>query len=340
MEETNMCFYNPAKQIRISIGFPCRLFITKMAISIFVIFATLLSFAQSENNNKSSADQKLVDSYIKSLGYSSYIVFDASNIKQFWTNKTVLSKNGVIHIALRGSETPASELFKIQLANVSQAQDCKIDVLTENPEISFSVLNSKSKVLATSSLGDDFIHYHVASALFHLDDSIDFSFNLRFSAKGTDSLSINKIVLSFSDNKNSLFFGSPDFDALLQFFKEKGIAVDNSDVQYLLFKDQNKIFFKIPTSVINSGLFFCHIVPADEKNFLPERKEVGFNNNDAFVNNPALIMLKPLSTDPAYSIMLCPLPSYPWTVFRVGQHGNGKRLWTCEIKNAANPDKP
>lgn len=161
------------------------------------------------SNSRDDAD--LVDQYIKALGYNETIVFDASNIKQFWVDRSVASKDGLINIILKtsGTESWKSIPLKIQLANVLWTQDCIVDVITDKPDLSFSVTNSKSKLLSTSSVNDDFIQYHVYSSSFHMEDLPDYSFNLVFGAKDSYSLSIKKIILSFKDNKDATFLSSP-----------------------------------------------------------------------------------------------------------------------------------
>ena len=99
--------------------------------------------------------------------------------------------------------------LKIQLANVAESMDCKVDVISNSSDIGFSVTNAKSKVLSKSSFENDFIHYHISSALFHLEDTSDYSFNLVFESGTPEPLSIKKIVLSFSNNKNSSVFATP-----------------------------------------------------------------------------------------------------------------------------------
>ena len=125
-------------------------------------------------------DAKLLNDYINAKGYTSIIAFDSANIKQFWIDKSVFGKNDNIVISLQNVQNNTWESIpqKIQLANVNEAQNCKIDVVTETPNIRFTVLDSNNKVLSTSASEDDFIQYHIVSSSFPLEKTPDFSFML------------------------------------------------------------------------------------------------------------------------------------------------------------------
>ena len=167
-----------------------------------------MTYAQSAADSNNA---KLLDDFIRSKGYSSSIEFNAANIKQFWVDQSVLSQNDSIVISTENSKTGSwtSVPLKIQLANVSEAQDCRVSVISTTPDFSFAVTNDKSVKLSDSSAEDDFIHYHVASSDFHLEDAPGFSFHLVFSSKAASPISIQKIVLSFTNNKNSSVLISP-----------------------------------------------------------------------------------------------------------------------------------
>ena len=98
------------------------------------------AFAQTSTTD----DSKLIEQFIQSKGYSEIIVFDASNIKQFWTDKTVFSRDGLIHVSLNKNDNSTFESvpLRIQLANVKETQDCKIDIITDNSDVSFTVFNA------------------------------------------------------------------------------------------------------------------------------------------------------------------------------------------------------
>ena len=178
-------------------------------VAVILLFAASAVLAQTKNKTNTSSDTtELIDQYIKARGYSNIISFDALNIKQFWVDNTVMSNNGFIHILL-DTQTRNSRPQKVQLANVNEAMDCRIDVITENPDVSFFVTNSKSKTISKSFAEDDFIQYHVISSVFHLEDTQDYSFNLIFGSNKPDTLTIKKIFLSFSKNPDSIFCVSP-----------------------------------------------------------------------------------------------------------------------------------
>lgn len=155
--------------------------------------------------------KELIENFIQSKGYESKIIFDASNIKLFWIDKTVLSKDDSINILLKDriSDKNHSVPLKIQLANVKDNQDCKVEVISDTPDFSFSVTDSKNKMLSMSSVDEPFVQYHITSCSFHIEDTQDYSFNLNFASTKQDLLSIKKIILSFSDNKKSTFLFSP-----------------------------------------------------------------------------------------------------------------------------------
>lgn len=156
-----------------------------------------------------SNDAKLLEEYVKAKGAS--IVFDAANIKQFWIERSVSAQNGNVCIYLDPSASGGfdSVPLKVQLMNVNEALDCKVEVIADSPDFSFTVANSKNKTLSASAADQQFIQYHAASATFHLEDTPDYSFRLKFSSKALDSLSVKKILLSFSNNKNSTYLASP-----------------------------------------------------------------------------------------------------------------------------------
>lgn len=163
----------------------------------FMIATTLISYRA----NAEDIDNRLIDEFVKAKGYGSVITFDASNIKLFWVDKSVAAKNGSICISIENEKHDLNEVdaFPIQLANVSETQKCKIDVITKDENVSFSVLDCDSAVLSESAMTDDFIQYHIASASFDLNETYDFLFKLKF-ATTNNTLTINKIVLSFSEN--------------------------------------------------------------------------------------------------------------------------------------------
>lgn len=166
-------------------------------------------FGQAINSypGKKNTDQELVNSYINSKGYKDIITFDASNIKQFWVDNSVMSKDGFIKILLESDK--ASKPLKIQLANVNETLDCKIDIITNEPDLSFSVLDSKSVNIGSPITEEYFIQNRIISSTFHLDNTRDDAFNIVLSSGKKEIAEINKIILSFTNNKKSSFFTSP-----------------------------------------------------------------------------------------------------------------------------------
>lgn len=175
-----------------------------------VLFSVFCIFAQNNNSEKTNSNDQLLNQYVKSKG-NAIIVFDFSNIKQFWIDNSVVSKNDSFEILLNKPNTKSFESIplKIQLANVNETMDCLIEVITDTDDFSFSVLNNSSKVVSTSSPKEDFLNYKVASAVLHLENTIGSLFSLKFESKILSSLSMKRVILSFLDNKNSSFLVSP-----------------------------------------------------------------------------------------------------------------------------------
>lgn len=169
-------------------------------------FSLLNGIAVSAQNNDS--DAKLLDDYIASKGYQDTIIFDASNIKQFWIDNSVLSRNNAIDIIL-SSQNNKSVPLKIQLAGVDQSLDCNIDVITNDSTVSFLVSDQSNKTISSDNVNNVFINDHIISSSFHLSEAKGFSFNLLFSSKSSDTISIKKIILSFSPNKDFDILRSP-----------------------------------------------------------------------------------------------------------------------------------
>lgn len=178
------------------------------SLKTFSIFASMiLSFILfAQNNRKGKIDEEmLLDSFILSKGYNSTILFSSSNIKQFWPEKNILCQDQSIVILL--DEEHKSPFLKIQLANVSITQDCRIDIISKTSDLIFVVLNSEKEVISEALPDDKFIDYNVLSASFHLEKANNSSFFLRFSATKSSELEIKRIILSFS--KNVSFLESP-----------------------------------------------------------------------------------------------------------------------------------
>ena len=190
----------------------CRL--SQKAFCFLFIALAPMAFAQkAEKDNIYKNDLKQLDEYIKSQGYKNVISFDASNIKQYWVDNNVFTQNNTINILLEDNRARLNLLkslpLKIQLANVDETMNCKVDVVTSNPDTAFAITNSKSKIISESSNNDTFIQYHIISSIVHLEDTYDSAFFMNFTSNSLDRLSIHKIVLSFSKNPESSFVLPP-----------------------------------------------------------------------------------------------------------------------------------
>lgn len=177
--------------------------IKTLAIMSSLVFSLVVNAQTKEQAN----DAALLDSFIQSRGYSNTIIFSSTNIKQFWIDKSVVSQDNLIKIFIENSK---SIPYKIQLANVSELLDCKVDIISNRSDLMFSVLDNNLKAISDSKQENSFIHYNIASASFHLEDTNNFSFYLQISSSSNaDDIAINRIILSFSDNKESHFLSSP-----------------------------------------------------------------------------------------------------------------------------------
>ena len=176
----------------------------KCAIVLLFVSLPLINYAQK---GPDPSEETLIDQYVQSK--NSVISFDASNIKQFWVDKSVVGMDNNINIIMNKSESGWFESIplKIQLANVAVNQDCKVVVITENSDVSFSIADSNLKTLVSSVQGENFLYYCTYSTDFQLVNTQKFIFNIIFSSKKDDVLKIKKIFLSFSQNKD--FLSSP-----------------------------------------------------------------------------------------------------------------------------------
>lgn len=302
----------------------------KGLIALFLMCCCSL-FAQN-NSRMAKNDDELINQYVKSKGAGT-ISFDASNIKQFWIDNSVRSENNNIYITLKtiNAKKYESVPMRLTLINVIETQNCTIDIITENKDLSFAVSNAKSKVLSQSSSKEDFINYHVVSTTFPLEDSDSFSFNLIFSSPQSEQISIKSIVLSFSDNPNSSFSGSPGFNNLLKLFDEKGVAVSNSDIQYLISENNNVIYIRIPADIASSKKYLYHVYPANKSELV--KPNTSFNNLDSKMNNEKKMIPKPYFCESKYSILQCPLPSYEFTQLLIGQFDETGNIWILKLQS-------
>lgn len=177
-------------------------------VIIFTVLLTYVNLYAQENSilNKNDENEYILKKYVESKG-DRIIGFDSLNIKQFWTDNSIISRNNSIEIIF--DDHSKSTPFPVQLINVNEALDCKIEIISNNNDYSFSVLNNKSKELTSSQKGDNLIDYYTQTATFHLEDCPNKSFNLVFNSQSRSIVSLKKVILSFSNNQNSVFCVSP-----------------------------------------------------------------------------------------------------------------------------------
>ena len=211
-----------------------------------LLFTTLKPLCFQTAAKDKINDNLLLDQFIASKGYSNTIVFDSSNIKQFWGSKSILSKDNTIEVILDKKEKNGleSDSFPIQLKNVNWSHKCKIEVITKEPNLTFTIKNKKNPV-STSSMKEPFLDYNVYSSYFNMCDVPDYAFFVQFSSI-KDLLKIEKIVLSFSSNDVN-FLHSPGVLSV--------ISPDNSTIKTVSLNrlsSQGVIAKSKKTSIISS----------------------------------------------------------------------------------------
>ena len=174
-----------------------------------LFFLILLSFSIVLPAQTQDADSDLIAKFVQSHGPA--VTFDASNIKQFWVSNTVSSQKDHICILLdNGRNNPFESVpLKIQLANVNEEQDCKVEVLTETSGVGFSVLDSQEREISKSVPQEQFINYDCLESTFHLEDTRNYTFYIRFSSSVSPQIKIKAIILSFTKNPGSKYVFYP-----------------------------------------------------------------------------------------------------------------------------------
>ena len=321
-------------------------FLLKMSLLLFAFASTSVVFAQQKKDSGAD-DETLLNQFVQSKGYVQTIVFDSKIIKQFWIDRNIISRNNVIEVFLSAIKNKRQTLPQnIQLANVIETQDCKVDIITENRDMSFSVVDSKGKVLSSSSQTEEFLQYSIASSEFHIEDLNGFSFGIVFSSEKSDVLRIKKIILSFSRNENSAYAGSPGFDRLLKQIDEEGVeipqvyengeVIPNSEARYLISKENNKMYLKIPTKqAIEDCSIIYRVFPVDKKNI---ENSGDFNVCDFSLKSNKVAIPKPYLSKSPFTIVQCTLPAYKISKIRLGmitkKEGEArKRMWFINITN-------
>lgn len=179
----------------------------KTLFLLFLLMACCILHGQylMAQNSPDKRQKDLLEQYIQAKG-NSIIVFNASNIKQFWIDNSVASRRDSFSIELNKNNKNVFESIplKIQLINVSITQNCKIEVITGNQDVLFSVLDSQNKVLAKPDGKTPFVEDYIVSSFFHFDETVDSSFYLQFSHQVLSRIDIKAIILSFENNKQFL----------------------------------------------------------------------------------------------------------------------------------------
>ena len=157
------CYHNNNNSLKVKTGL-------EKASRLTALFLSFALFAQvNAQNAKSDSDEELLNRYAGDKG-AGIIVFDASNIKQFWIDSSVERGDNSIEIVMNGNNVKGFESIpmKIQLANVREFQDCKVEMIVDTNDVGFSALDEKNKVLSVSSLEEKLLHYTIVSSVFHL----------------------------------------------------------------------------------------------------------------------------------------------------------------------------
>ncbi len=183
--------------------------VTHLLKACAVMSLVAFSFVvQAQTDAKKLSDNSnLLEQYIQSQGYAYSIKFDASNVKQFWTDKSVSRQDNAVKIFLHSSKNVKYESIPLRVLfkNTNASLDCKIDVFTRETGISFSVCNTKNNaVLSSSSSVNDFLNYKNLTSTTHFEDIDSSSFFLKFQSAESSEITIDAIVFSFSGNKDYL----------------------------------------------------------------------------------------------------------------------------------------
>ena len=184
----------------------------RIAGSLLLFFFFISSFCQDKTNSdlsSSKTEDMLINQFIQSKG-NQIIVFEPENIKRYWIDNSIASIDGYIKVSLSTGTTGLESIpLKIQLMNVQENQSCKVEVISNTEDLSFIIQNTKSNTLSSSAKENGFINYSIASSTFQLESILNRTFNIQFKSKTQNPLSIKRIILSFSNNKNSSYLSSP-----------------------------------------------------------------------------------------------------------------------------------
>lgn len=274
---------------------------------IFLLLLSVFSVAQD--------DDAMLNQFIQSQGMHS-ITFDASNVKQFWVSNSVFKRqNNAFEILLeeRNANGFRSDSFPVQLANISEKQDCRIVVMTETEDMHFSVFDNKSKEISDSNQENDFLKYHVFSATIHIEDIVDSNrFSLVFSSSITPHLYIKSVNFVFIKNSKSSFLESPgvlkvsgDNVAVSSWDRQSKIVSSNEDGSFGITGKTSSIITKnniyvsdkpmsLSLKVKNTGDFPTRIYAG----FIPYSFNYCLLDNKNYPRAGKNTILKVLSVDP------------------------------------------
>ena len=139
-----------------------RLEVASIGILCFLSLTLASQSPKTSNHN----DNDLINQFFVSTGLSPDIVFDPSNIKQYWIDHSVLSSGNSITIGLNSNFE--SVPLPVKFANINETLDCKISVIADNPDVSYTTINDKKEIVSHSTKEDDFISYTVLSSTSHI----------------------------------------------------------------------------------------------------------------------------------------------------------------------------
>ena len=114
-----------------------------LSASMLLTNALFAQVRMNTNNTLNTLDVNLLSQYVTSKG-ANIISFDASNIKQYWVDKTVKCESDHFNISLNLDQSSRAESipYRIQLINVNESQNCRIEVISDSQDLEFVVLVS------------------------------------------------------------------------------------------------------------------------------------------------------------------------------------------------------
>lgn len=202
------------------------------SVVILVLLGMInMTFAQNDSISRSKiadSDDLLLNQYIQSQG-KEIIVFDTFNIKQYWIDNSIVSNSNsfVVNLPMTTKEQWHESIpLKIQLINVNESQNCKVEIIAESTDFEFSISNNQNVTLSKSDSKESFLHYTIVSSSFQLERTSNFSFCLKLISQIQTSIPIKKIILSFSKNQQSSYLSTP---GVLSISNDKLSIRDNAD---------------------------------------------------------------------------------------------------------------